>query len=580
MGKRRRKGWMCTMNFCLRQLGTLEFWETLLDSFGNLGPIAPIMLAMVESFFPPLPLIAIVALNVAAHGGILGFLYSWAGVALGGSIMFLFWRRVVKCFFWKFASRSPKLEKAQQWVNRFDTSSLFMLALYGMSAVYLRKSGVALKNMLFLPVVGCMLSASFFFTDNTTAKLLVFCFDVLIYALWLLYASGNAADPDFDTLWYDSLKALFVMPFSSLYAIFFAMCRNKNGKSRAKLALWVFLGVLLAVIPTVIVTGLLISADGGFGALVGKLGDRLPETVSDVFVRLFFCVSLSALTFGSLRSNVLRLYPRSLCRESIELHRERRAAAARLKGKAVLKIGRLRDDLGAVFGHHQLAHVLRHAHDIADDLLPSGVDNYAEFARRGFFELCAVSVINAVVMLCVSSFAKRNGGEKPLGARIYCVVYAVASLCFTGIAISKMLLYITKFGLTRLRVYTTVFIVMLAVLFVLAVIRQLVGSFPFMKCAVVTVSLFSLLFAFGRFDGFIADYNVSAYLDGRLESVDTDALAELSCDAYPAVRRLADEAADPVVAKNAMAVRKAFELKAKTRRSCDANISVIQIKGE
>ena len=74
MGKRRRKGWMCTINFCLRQLGTLEFWETLLDSFGNLGPIAPIMLAMVESFFPPLPLIAIVALNVAAHGGILGFL--------------------------------------------------------------------------------------------------------------------------------------------------------------------------------------------------------------------------------------------------------------------------------------------------------------------------------------------------------------------------------------------------------------------------------------------------------------------------------------------------------------------------
>ena len=46
MGKRRRKGWMCTMNFCLRQLGTLEFWETLLDSFGNLGPIAPIVLAL------------------------------------------------------------------------------------------------------------------------------------------------------------------------------------------------------------------------------------------------------------------------------------------------------------------------------------------------------------------------------------------------------------------------------------------------------------------------------------------------------------------------------------------------------
>lgn len=113
----------------LHQLGTLEFWETLLNSFGDLGPLAPITLAMVESFFPPLPLVAIVALNVAAHGGLFGFLYSWIGVALGGSIMFLLWRRVVKRYFWKIASRSSKLERAQQWVNRFDTSSLFMLTL-------------------------------------------------------------------------------------------------------------------------------------------------------------------------------------------------------------------------------------------------------------------------------------------------------------------------------------------------------------------------------------------------------------------------------------------------------------------
>ena len=113
----------------LHQLGTLEFWETLLDGFGDLGPLAPIALAMVESFFPPLPLIAIVALNVAAHGGFLGFAYSWIGVMLGGTLMFLLWRRVVKRFFWKVASRSEKLEKAQQWVSRLDVASLFMLSV-------------------------------------------------------------------------------------------------------------------------------------------------------------------------------------------------------------------------------------------------------------------------------------------------------------------------------------------------------------------------------------------------------------------------------------------------------------------
>ena len=113
----------------LHQLGTLEFWETLLDGFGDLGPLAPITLAMVESFFPPLPLIAIVALIVAAHGGFLGFAYSWIGVLLGGTLMFLLWRRVVKRFFWKVASRSEKLEKAQRWVSRLDVASLFMLSV-------------------------------------------------------------------------------------------------------------------------------------------------------------------------------------------------------------------------------------------------------------------------------------------------------------------------------------------------------------------------------------------------------------------------------------------------------------------
>ena len=106
-----------TMIGWLHQLGTLEFWEALLEGFGGLGPIAPVILAMVESFFPPLPLIAIVALNVAAHGGLLGFVYSWAGVMLGGTVMFLLWRR------------SAKLQKAEQWVSRFDTASLFMLSL-------------------------------------------------------------------------------------------------------------------------------------------------------------------------------------------------------------------------------------------------------------------------------------------------------------------------------------------------------------------------------------------------------------------------------------------------------------------
>ena len=36
---------------------------------------------------------------------------------------------VVKRFFWKLASRSERLKKAQQWVSHVDTATLFMLAV-------------------------------------------------------------------------------------------------------------------------------------------------------------------------------------------------------------------------------------------------------------------------------------------------------------------------------------------------------------------------------------------------------------------------------------------------------------------
>lgn len=113
----------------VKMIFTLEFWEKLLYSFQILGPLAPILLAAIESFIPVLPLVAIVALNVAAHGGLLGFLYSWAGTCLGCMAVFLFFRRVVKGPFSRLADRSAKVNAAREWVNRFNPATLFFLAI-------------------------------------------------------------------------------------------------------------------------------------------------------------------------------------------------------------------------------------------------------------------------------------------------------------------------------------------------------------------------------------------------------------------------------------------------------------------
>lgn len=113
----------------LRLIMTLEFWEECLESFQILGPLAPILLAAIESLIPALPLVAIVTLNVAAHGAVLGFLYSWVGSCIGCTIVFLFFRKVVRRGVSRLEKRFPKVKKARDWVNRFDPAALFLIVI-------------------------------------------------------------------------------------------------------------------------------------------------------------------------------------------------------------------------------------------------------------------------------------------------------------------------------------------------------------------------------------------------------------------------------------------------------------------
>ena len=113
----------------IQKLMTLEFWEQALDAFQALGPFVPIMLAALESLIPPLPLVAIVTLNIAGHGPFLGFLYSWLGTCLGCTFMFYFYRKVLRHLVVFFARKHDKIRKAQEWVGGIRQSTLFLLAV-------------------------------------------------------------------------------------------------------------------------------------------------------------------------------------------------------------------------------------------------------------------------------------------------------------------------------------------------------------------------------------------------------------------------------------------------------------------
>ena len=111
----------------MEQLLKIETWLELINQYKELGIIIPIFLAMIESFFPFLPLVAIVAININAHGIIFGFIYSYIGNVLGSIIVFLFFRTIIKPRFLDRFYHGKRLLRILNWVESQPPLFLFLI---------------------------------------------------------------------------------------------------------------------------------------------------------------------------------------------------------------------------------------------------------------------------------------------------------------------------------------------------------------------------------------------------------------------------------------------------------------------
>jgi Domain of unknown function (DUF4173) len=158
---------------------------------------------------------------------------------------------------------------------------------------------------------------------------------------------------------------------------------------------------------------------------------------------------------------------------------------------------------------------------------------YAEYARHGFFELVAVTVLTLPLLL-VADWALAGRGRRMFGW------LAAVLLLLLGVviasALQRMRLYMQHFGLTELRVYATGVILWLAVVsgwFAVTVLRGRRHAFA----VGALVAGFAATFALNVLspDALIARTNVTR------PAVDVSYLAGLSDDAVPTlVARLRD----------------------------------------
>ena len=157
---------------------------------------------------------------------------------------------------------------------------------------------------------------------------------------------------------------------------------------------------------------------------------------------------------------------------------------------------------------------------------------YAEYARRGFFELAVVAALVLPLLLAADALLRTDNQWQRGVFRALAGVQVVLLFVIMVSAMQRMRLYQQEFGLTELRLYVTAFMLWLAGVFVwfaATVLRGRRERFVF-GALVAALAAVGLLHAVNP-DALIARVNTDRAIEGR--RFDARYVTSLSADAVP-----------------------------------------------
>lgn len=160
--------------------------------------------------------------------------------------------------------------------------------------------------------------------------------------------------------------------------------------------------------------------------------------------------------------------------------------------------------------------------------------SHSAYARRGFFELVWATGL-ALPLLLLADWTLRAGRPwyrwlfRVLAAALVAMLYVVMAS-----AVYRMSLYVQEFGLTELRLYTTAFMLWLAIVFVWFVATVLTDRRPRFAIGAL-VSAFLVVLALNAIDPDAQIVRANVARNDLVRGIDVRYLTCLSTDAVPAL---------------------------------------------
>lgn len=107
-----------------------ESLSAIIKELAAYGPFAGILITMLEAFFPPFPLVALVTMNVIAYGFVLGYIYSFIGTFIGSYIVYLLISTFGKRRFERMVHRSNRFDHLLHWIKEKGFVPVFVLLAF------------------------------------------------------------------------------------------------------------------------------------------------------------------------------------------------------------------------------------------------------------------------------------------------------------------------------------------------------------------------------------------------------------------------------------------------------------------
>lgn len=359
----------------------------------------------------------------------------------------------------------------------------------------LLKGNIKNKKALLISIPIIVLSSTYFIFDNLTFYLINIVLIPILYLIMIIWA---ISDFQIKSIIYKIILMIFE-PLNYIGDVIRAVLKEFNPKEKdeqigeKKEKNNIFKAVCFTGIIALIVIGLLCSADNEFAKIFSTIfKDINIFNVSELTGRIIIII-IAFFYFAGFFMNMLD-------KENGLKEFEKDEKAEKKESYTIRMMLTVLNVVYLVFCFTQIK-VLFTEQNI----------KYSEFARKGFFQLMIVSLINIVMILKANNKNLKETEKQEKYKKTMCIVMVIFTLIIIISAFARMTLYQQNYGYTRLRILVDYTLITEIILLIPTIIYILKNKIDLIKTYFVIIITMYCLVNFINIDKIIMKNNFNRY---------------------------------------------------------------------